>query len=134
MTIEPHNLSVKSFAEFFAGIGLMRIGLEAQGWSIAFANDIDPQKYEMYQEHFQDATDHFYLGDVHKLPSDCIPNVTLATASFPCTDLSLAGARVGLSGKQSSAFWGFISKIEGMNERKPSLVLLENRNRISYFA
>jgi DNA (cytosine-5)-methyltransferase 1 len=30
----------KAFAEFFAGIGLMRIGLEQAGWSIAFANDI----------------------------------------------------------------------------------------------
>ena len=30
----------KTFAEFFAGIGLMRIGLEQAGWSIAFANDI----------------------------------------------------------------------------------------------
>lgn len=29
------------FAEFFGGIGLMRIGLERAGWRIAFANDID---------------------------------------------------------------------------------------------
>jgi site-specific DNA-cytosine methylase len=29
----------KTFAEFFAGIGLMRIGLERGGWRIAFAND-----------------------------------------------------------------------------------------------
>lgn len=122
----PYRSLPKSFAEFFAGIGLMRMGLEKQGWSIAFANDIDPQKYEMYQEHFQDDENHFLLEDVHRLPSECIPEVTLATASFPCTDLSLAGARMGLSGKQSSAFWGFISRIEGMKERKPPLVLLEN--------
>ncbi len=32
----------KTFAEFFAGIGLMRMGLERQGWSLAFANDIEP--------------------------------------------------------------------------------------------
>jgi len=31
----------KTVAEFFAGIGLMRIGLEKGGWRIAFANDID---------------------------------------------------------------------------------------------
>jgi DNA mismatch endonuclease, patch repair protein len=29
----------KTFAEFFAGIGLMRIGLERQGWTSRFAND-----------------------------------------------------------------------------------------------
>jgi DNA (cytosine-5)-methyltransferase 1 len=30
----------RTFAEFFAGVGLMRIGLEREGWKIAFANDI----------------------------------------------------------------------------------------------
>jgi hypothetical protein len=30
----------KTFAEFFAGVGLMRIGLERGGWQIASANDI----------------------------------------------------------------------------------------------
>lgn len=30
----------KTVAEFFAGIGLMRLGLEREGWSVVFANDI----------------------------------------------------------------------------------------------
>ena len=40
-------LSQRTFAEFFAGIGLMRMGLEKQGWTVTFANDIDVGKYEM---------------------------------------------------------------------------------------
>lgn len=116
----------KTFAEFFAGIGLMRIGLERQGWSAAFANDMDPRKYEMYRVNFREVDRHFLLGDVHRLCADDVPTTTLATASFPCTDLSLAGSRSGLSGKQSSAFWGFISVLEMLGERKPPLVLLEN--------
>lgn len=88
----------KNFAEFFAGIGLMRLGLEMQGWTIAYANDIDPEKHEMYQAHFQDEDRHFYLGDVHDINAESVPTVALATASFPCNDLSLAGARGGLSG------------------------------------
>ena len=44
----------KTFAEFFAGIGLMRIGLERAGWSIAFANDIDQDKWQMYKNRFGD--------------------------------------------------------------------------------
>ena len=32
----------KTFAEFFAGIGLVRLGLEDEGWVSKFANDIDP--------------------------------------------------------------------------------------------
>lgn len=113
-------------AEFFAGIGLMRLGLEQQGWTVVFANDIDPRKQEMYEAHFKDATDHFVLGDVHKLPVECVPTVTLATASFPCNDLSLAGSREGLRGKESSAFWGFVRILREMGERRPPLILLEN--------
>lgn len=118
-------LPQKTFAEFFAGIGLMRIGLEKGGWSVAFANDIAPDKYEMYAHHFGDVDSHYVVGDVHELAPEAVPPLTLATASFPCNDLSLAGAREGLKGKQSSAYWGFIRVLKGMACRPP-LVLLEN--------
>lgn len=42
----------KSFAEFFAGVGLMRMGLEREGWGAEFANDIDKQRHEMYSGEF----------------------------------------------------------------------------------
>ncbi len=119
-------IAQKTFAEFFAGIGLVRMGLERQGWKIAFANDFDPDKKEIYEGHFGDSSDHFSLGDIHQIDVTEIPQVTLATASFPCNDLSLAGSRGGLHGKSSSAFWGFIAILEGMGHRKPPLVLLEN--------
>lgn len=115
-----------SFAEFFAGIGLMRLGLERAGWRIRFANDLDPKKLEMYRAKFPDADEHYLLKDVHQVTADDLPTVDLATASFPCTDLSLAGGRKGLGGKQSSAFWGFLSAIGSMGDRRPPLILLEN--------
>ena len=120
------HASQKTFAEFFAGIGLMRMGLERQGWNISFSNDIDPQKHEIYKGQFHDTENHFVLNDIHNLNADDVPSVTLATASFPCNDLSLAGARSGLNGKHSSAFWGFIKIIREMGDRKPYLILLEN--------
>ncbi len=116
----------KTSAEFFAGIGLMRMGLEAAGWSVAFANDIAPDKFRMYDTHFKDADDHFLLEDIHAVSPDRVTTVALATASFPCNDLSLAGARKGLCGKQSSAYWGFIRILEEMGDRRPPIVLLEN--------
>jgi len=121
---KPHD---KTFAEFFAGIGLMRIGLERAGWRIAFANDIDEDKWQMYRDHFGD-TGEFVVRDVHELRSSEVPSIGLATASFPCNDLSLAGARHGLAGAQSSAFWGFIDilKVMKREHRLPPLVLLEN--------
>ncbi|MGH9751393.1 MAG: DNA mismatch endonuclease Vsr, partial [Blastocatellia bacterium] len=127
--IKPDVMSVapqKTFAEFFAGIGLVRMGLERQGWSVAFANDVDERKREMYDAHFGDASEHFKLCDIHDLSAKDAPTVTLATASFPCNDLSLAGSRNGLSGKQSSAFWGFVRILDEMKKRRPPVVLIEN--------
>ncbi len=104
----------------------MRLGLEAAGWQIAFANDIAEDKYAMYAAHFPRARAHFRLEDIHLLRADDVPDVTLATASFPCNDLSLAGARRGLGGKHSSAYWGFVRILEEMGDRRPAMVLLEN--------
>jgi DNA (cytosine-5)-methyltransferase 1 len=120
-----NGASEKTFAEFFAGIGLMRIGLESAGWQIAFANDIDEDKWEMYRDHFGD-TGEFLLRDVHNVGADDVPEVALATASFPCNDLSLAGGRKGLAGAQSSAFWGFADVLGKMRRRRPRMVMLEN--------
>jgi len=127
--LKPSVMSVapqKTFAEFFAGIGLVRMGLERQGWSVAFANDVDERKREMYDAHFGDTGAHFKLGDIHDLSAKDVPTVTLATASFPCNDLSLAGSRNGLGGKQSSAFWGFIRILDEMKKRRPPVALIEN--------
>jgi DNA (cytosine-5)-methyltransferase 1 len=110
-------------AEFFAGIGLMRMGLDREGWTMVWANDIDDKKSEMYRANFSGDSCEFVLGDVHKVKGNDLPDIDLATASFPCNDLSLAGARHGLAGSHSSAYWGFIDVLKSMGKRKPSLVL-----------
>jgi len=115
------------FLEFFAGIGLVRYALEKQGWNAVYANDISSDKEQMYCDHFGADSSEFDLGDIHKLDAKLLPSALLATASFPCTDLSLAGAREGLDlGKQSSAFWGFISVLKDLGARRPPVVMLEN--------
>lgn len=114
----------KTCAEFFAGIGLMRMGLELAGWRISFANDIDEAKWRMYRDQFGEDGE-FLLGDIHEIDAAVVPGVVLATASFPCNDLSLAGARKGLDGAHSGAFWGFVEVLERV-PRKPPMVLLEN--------
>jgi DNA (cytosine-5)-methyltransferase 1 len=120
-----HHNPLLTAAEYFAGIGLMRLGLDQAGWTTIFANDIDENKHRMYCDHFGDSPE-FILGDVHEIKPSSVPSTMLATASFPCNDLSLAGARKGLAGQHSSAFWGFIRIIEKMGARRPPLILLEN--------
>lgn len=111
-------------AEFFAGIGLVRRALEDAGFAVVFANDIEAKKRDMYAANF-DAAD-FVCGDVRDVRGSLVPDIELATASFPCTDLSLAGNRAGLAGVQSSMFWEFARVLEEMGERRPGVVLLEN--------
>lgn len=102
------------------------MGLEAAGWVCAYANDIDPVKRDMYDAHFEDADEHFHVGDIHKVDPASVPAVHLATASFPCTDLSVAGGRAGIRAGESSAFWGFMEVLRGMGDRRPPVVMLEN--------
>lgn len=117
----------RPFLEFFAGIGLVRLGLQRGGWAGVFANDIDPKKREMYVAAFpSDPPDHYVLDDVHRLRADSLPAATLATASFPCTDVSLAGYRKGLAGEQSGAFWGFARVLSGLDGQRPPIVMIEN--------
>jgi len=69
------------------------------------------------------------VGDVAALTTNDLPDeADLAWASFPCQDLSLAGAGLGLDGGRSSAFWLFWTLIESLTRegRAPRLVVLEN--------
>lgn len=111
-------------AEFFAGIGLVRLALDQAGFRTVFANDIDCRKHEMYAANF--GAEGFVLIDVRDIGGAAIPTVDLATASFPCTDLSLAGWRRGLDGQQSGMFWEFARVLTEMGDRRPPVVMLEN--------
>ena len=110
-------------AEFFAGMGLMRAGLERCGIETVFANDIDNTKAALYRENW--GSDEFRLGDIRELSGSDIPKVDLATASFPCVDLSLAGHRAGLKGTRSGVVFEFL-RILGEMGNAPSMVMLEN--------
>src|SRR5258706_3135775 len=116
----------KSLVEYFAGIGLVRLGLEIDGWKTLFANDISVRKYEMYSHAFPEDSAYFSIGNIFELDWRTIPHATLATCSFPCTDLSLAGKYEGLAGWHSSAFWGFIDILRSQGTVAPPLVILEN--------
>ncbi|WP_343238174.1 DNA (cytosine-5-)-methyltransferase [Streptomyces sp. SID13031] len=113
-------------AEFFAGIGLMARGLELRGFRVDWANDIEAAKRDLYLANRPDAQKLFHLGDVRDVRGSDMPSAELATASFPCIDLSLAGNRKGLAGTQSGMFWEFARVLEEMGSARPRVTLLEN--------
>jgi DNA (cytosine-5)-methyltransferase 1 len=115
------------FYEFFAGGGMARLGLGG-AWDCIFANDICPKKARSYRENFG-SSEHLVEGDVASLAVADLPGrPTLVWGSFPCQDLSLAGARGGLQAKRSGAFWPFWKLAEGLRDdkRPPPIVVLEN--------
>ncbi|MDF2234236.1 DNA cytosine methyltransferase [Albimonas sp. CAU 1670] len=119
----------RRFLEFFAGGGMARIGL-GEGWECLWANDFDAAKCAAYRENF--GGDHLVERDVAKVATADIPGrADLAWASFPCQDLSLAGARRGMrvgGSTRSSVFWAFWFLVERLaaEGRAPRVLVIEN--------
>ncbi len=118
---------LRSYYEFFAGGGMVRAGL-GPGWACLFANDFDPKKSAAYRANWGGGE--LKTADVAALAPGDLPGhrANLAWASFPCQDLSLAGAGAGLKGARSGTFYAFCSLIERLaaEDRAPDLILLEN--------
>jgi DNA (cytosine-5)-methyltransferase 1 len=118
----------KTFCEFFAGIGLVGEGLRSSGWACLYANDVNAQKKQLYEAR-NGASAYYHLEDVNNT-AEIVARIpgrpALATASFPCVDLSLAGHYRGLEGRESSTFFAFARVLTALEGRRPPLVLLEN--------
>lgn len=113
------------FLEFFAGGGMARAGL-GPSWTCVFANDFDPKKGEAYAENW--GREGLVIDDIRNIAPEELPPADLAWGSFPCQDLSLAGAGAGLGGGRSGTFWPFVALLQGLKEqgRHPGVVALEN--------
>lgn len=116
----------KTFVEFFAGIGLIHEALAPLGWSCLLANDNDPKKVAQYINNHADVP--VIDSDIRDLPVITIPRALLATASFPCIDLSQAGNRKGINGTHSGIVWSFLDHIRALKAigRGPRFLFLEN--------
>lgn len=114
------------FYEFFAGGGMARAGLGKE-WRCMFANDFDPKKAASYSANWGGKD--LLVGDIAEVTTADLPDAAdLAWASFPCQDLSLAGAGAGLKGERSGTFWPFWKLMSKLKEegRAPRLIVLEN--------
>ncbi len=92
-----------------------------------FPTTFDYKKGRIYKDNWGDCE--LKTVDVKTLTTIDIPgNAQLAWASFPCQDLSLAGAGAGLKGDSSGTFWPFWQLMKGLiaEDRAPQLIVLEN--------
>lgn len=116
-----------TFYEFFAGAGMARAGL-GDKWHCLFANEFDSKKGITYNENWKSAGV-LRVVDVRNLSaSDVAGYADLVWASFPCQDLSLAGAGAGLKGDRSGTFWPFWRLMQNIIDdgRAPKVIVLEN--------
>lgn len=122
MGVEP----MPSFYEFFAGGGMARAGLGSD-WACLFANDFDRKKGVTYRNNWGGGE--LVTGDVRGINPEELPgHANLVWGSFPCQDLSLAGAGAGLKGDRSGTFWPFWDVVKGLiaDGRAPDIIALEN--------
>ncbi len=126
----PSPLSIAASgttADFFAGIGLMRLGLKGAGWRTIWANDYDATKRRLYLHNLRDERVQLDDRPIQAIGPESVPGVGLMAACFPCTDLSLAGQRRGIEhGPQSSAYLHFADLLSQLDDQRPPFVILEN--------
>ena len=95
------------------------------GIDVVWSNDIAATKYAMFERNFGTSDDHtFLVEDLGMVSRGMLPeNMDLAWASFPCTDLSVAGGRAGLHrGTASSTFWHFIKALSKLGAARPKII------------
>jgi DNA (cytosine-5)-methyltransferase 1 len=108
------------FADLFAGIGGIRLAMEANGGTCVFSSEWDQFARKTYEANFG-VVPH---GDITKVSVSEVPRIHLLTAGFPCQPFSSIGKREGFAHKtQGTLFWDVLRIIKA---RRPAAVLLEN--------
>jgi DNA (cytosine-5)-methyltransferase 1 len=128
--------------ELFAGVGGFRLGLERANarnrktrFKIVWSNQWEPSTKvqhasEIYTRRF--GADHHSNTNIADVPTSEIPDHDVLVGGFPCQDYSVASTLKnshGLLGKKGVLWWQ-IHRILEEKKRKPSLLILENVDRL----
>jgi DNA (cytosine-5)-methyltransferase 1 len=105
-------------AGLFAGIGGFEVGLERAGHRTELLCEIEPGALEVLRTHMSDAAEIVEdIARLRRLP----PSIDLLAAGFPCINLSLAGYKQGIEGRDSSLVHHVFRLLE--RKRVPTVVL-----------
>lgn len=111
--------------ELFSGIGAQRQALKNIGieHEVVAMCEIDKYAIQAYETLHGPTLN---LGDISQVALDQIPDCDLLTYSFPCQDISVAGAQMGLnegSNTRSSLLWECEKFIK---TKRPKYLVMEN--------
>jgi len=107
----------------FSGAGCGDLGLHRAGHEIVAGIENDKQSAGVFAYNFPNVP---LFSDIEKVTADDLPDADGVLYSFPCQDLSIAGKRKGLVGKQSTLYAEAIRIISDLKERGLILTLAEN--------
>ena len=116
------------FIDLFAGIGGFRSGLEKAGHQCIGYIEWDKFARQSY-EAIYDTDGEFTAHDIQEVKGEQLPNAELWTFGSPCTNISIAGNRIGIRGGQSRMFFEVIRLLKERIENKetlPSYLIMEN--------
>ncbi len=110
------------YAEFCAGVGGFRLGIElsSQGSKCIYKNEIDAKCDDTYYRNFGE---HFDSKDIFDLKINEIPEMDLLCSGFPCQPFSIAGKQKGLEDDRGRIILRLFEIIRSV---KPKVVFLEN--------
>ncbi len=115
-------MAEKTIASFFSGVGGIEEGFHREGCSTLFFCEKDERARVVLQTHFPGIQ---IADDIETVTS--IPKVDIVTAGFPCQDLSQAGLKKGISGKQSGLVQHLFRIIKGIKASdRPEWIVIEN--------
>lgn len=111
----------------FSGAGTWELAAENHGIKAVWASEIEPFPIAVTTKNLPDMK---HLGDVRNVKGNEIEPVDILAFSSPCQDISLAGGRKGLAGKESGLFHEAIRVIKEMREetngKYPRILIWEN--------
>lgn len=124
---EERKYNMPNFAEFCAGIGGFRLGLEEVGWNCVYTNEIDTKCENTYETNFMER---FNSYDIFAINPIELPDFDVLCAGFPCQSFSIAGKQEGFNDHRGTVFY----KLEEIIQVKmPSVIFLENvKNLINH--
>ena len=116
-----------TLGSLFSGSGGFELAGLLAGVRPVWASEIEPFPIRVTTKRLPFVN---HLGDINGIHGDEIEPVDIITFGSPCTDMSVAGKRAGLGGKQSSLFYEAIRIIKEMrcatDGKYPRFIVWEN--------
>ena len=127
MNKQDYQSSEKTFLDFFAGVGTIRIGFEQAGWTCNGHVEWDKFAQASYNAMHDIKDGEFNGWDIREVRADELPKSDLWAFGAPCQDFSIAGKRKGMDGERSSLIREIFRLIEETKEEnRPTWLLYEN--------